>query len=558
MNQMVKHSSKGIVPWPAEDAERYRAEGYWEDRPLGAYVQEAARTFPDRTAVIDGADGTRMSYAELVDRADAAAERLLGLGLRRDDRVLVVLPNGWQFVVLTLACFRAGIIPVMALPAHRQYELRFLGNLAEARAVVAADEIRGFDYQQLAAELRPEVPTLEWTMVSGVPREGNVGLEELLRPGEDPAGARARLDAAAPAGTDPALFLLSGGTTGLPKLITRTHNDYAYNIRACSAVAGLTGDSVYLVSMPVSHNFPLACPGVLGALFLGARVVTLPSPNPAKAFPVIAEESVTITAVVPAVAQKWIEHQEEQRTDQLSTLQVLQVGGSRMPDELARRVRPVLGCTLQQVFGMAEGLINMTRLDDPEEAVCTTQGRPVSPADEIRIVDALLEDLPDGTPGAILTRGPYTPRGYYAAPEANAKSFEEGGWYASGDIVERRPDGNLVVQGRDKDMINRGGEKVSAEEIESLVYQIPGLSIVAAVSMPDPVLGEKVCLYAQMAGGDPLTLEQVQEHLQKAGVAAYKIPEKVVVVDEIPTTKVGKIDKKALRADIAQRLSVQA
>ncbi|MEI5005798.1 AMP-binding protein [Micrococcus yunnanensis] len=554
---MVKHTSQGTVPWPAEDAEIYRAQGYWEDKPLGAYLQQSALQFPDRVAIVDGADGTRMSYAELIDRADAAAERLLALGLERDDRVLVVLPNGWQFVVFTIACFRAGIIPVMALPAHRQYELRFLGALAEARAIVTADEIKGFDYQQLIAELRPEIPTLQWALISGAPTDGNLSLEDLLRPGKDPNGARARLDAAAPAGTDPALFLLSGGTTGLPKLITRTHNDYAYNIKACSGVAGLSQDSVYLVSMPASHNFPLACPGVLGALLLGARVVTLPSPNPAKAFPAIAAEGVTITAVVPAVAQKWIEYQEEHRTDQLTTLQVLQVGGSRMPDEVARKVKPVLGATLQQVFGMAEGLINMTRRDDPEEVICTTQGRPVSAADEIRIVDPLLQDLPDGTPGAILTRGPYTPRGYYAAPEANAKSFEEGGWYASGDIVERRPDGNLIVQGRDKDMINRGGEKISAEEIESLVYQIPGLSIVAAVSMPDPVLGEKVCLYAQMAGGDPLTLEQVQAHLKKAGIAAYKIPEKVVVVEEIPTTKVGKIDKKALRADISERMQLE-
>jgi 2,3-dihydroxybenzoate-AMP ligase len=555
---MTHPTHEGITPWPAEYADRYRARGYWEDRPLGAYVLDVAEKSSDRTAIVDGATGTRMSYAELVDRTDAAAERLLGLGLKRDDRVLVVLPNGWQFIVFTLACFRAGIIPVMALPAHRQYELRFLGNLAEARALVAADEIKDFDYQQLAADLRSDVPTLEWTLISGTARDGSLDLDELLRPGTDPEGARARLDAAAPAGSDPALFLLSGGTTGLPKLITRTHNDYAYNIRACSDVAGLNADSVYLVSMPVSHNFPLACPGALGALFLGARVVTLPSPNPSRAFPMIAQERVTVTAVVPAVAQKWIEYQEEQRTEQLASLEVLQVGGSRMPDELAARVKPTLGCTLQQVFGMAEGLINMTRLADPEDVICTTQGRPVSEADEVRIVDPLLQDLPDGTPGGILTRGPYTPRGYYAAPEANSKSFEDGGWYASGDVVERRPDGNLVVQGRDKDMINRGGEKVSAEEIESLVYQIPGLYLVAAVSMPDPVLGEKLCLYVQMSDGEPLTLEAVQEHLRKTGIAAYKIPEKVVVVDEIPTTKVGKIDKKALRADIAERLAHMA
>ncbi|GAB3726397.1 (2,3-dihydroxybenzoyl)adenylate synthase [Nocardiopsis nanhaiensis] len=555
---MVKHSSEGAVPWPGPEAERYRRAGYWEDRPLAAQILETAERVPGRIAVVDAVDGTRMTYAELVDRADAAAERMLETGLRRDDRVMVVLPNGWQFIVFTLACLRAGIIPVMALPAHRQYELRFLSNLAEARAFVAADAVKGFDYQDLADELRSNVPTLEWAVISGAAREGNIALKELLAPGDDPEGARARLDRDAPKGDDPALFLLSGGTTGVPKLIVRTHNDYACNIKATTAVSALDEDSAYLVSMPVSHNFPLACPGVLGALLLGARVVSVPSPNPAKVFPVIRAESVTDTAVVPAVAQKWIEFEEEHRTGDLASLRAIQVGGSRMPDELARRVGPVLGCTLQQVFGMAEGLINMTRLDDPEEVVCTTQGRPVSEADEVRIVDPHLEDLPDGTPGAILTRGPYTPRGYYSAPEANAKSFEPGGWYSSGDIVERRPDGNLVVQGRDKDMINRGGEKVSAEEIESLVYQIPGLSIVAAVSMPDEVLGEKVCLYAQMSAGGTLTLAQVQQHLTDIGVADYKIPERVVVVDEIPKTKVGKIDKKALRVDIAERVSKES
>lgn len=552
---MVTHSSEGITPWPEEFTARYRAAGYWEDRSLGAHILETADRVPDQVAVVDGADGTRLTYAQLVSRADAAAERLLDMGLSRDDRVLIILPNGWHFVVLTLACFRAGILPVMALPAHRRFELQSLGKLAEARAIFSADTFKGFDYQSLAAELGDEVPTLEHTFIAGTPAPGNHSLSELLAPGDDAQGARERLDAAPPSGQDPALFLLSGGTTGLPKLITRTHNDYAYNIKACTDVAELTEDSVSLVTMPISHNFPLACPGVLGALFLGARVVLLPSANPLKAFPMISEESVTDTAVVPAVAQTWIEHQAEHATDHLRTLRAIQVGGSRMPDELARRVEPILGCRLQQVFGMAEGLINMTRLDDPDEVIHSTQGRPVAEADEVRIVDPLLEDVPDGTPGAILTRGPYTPRGYYAAPQANAKVFEDGGWYSSGDIVERRPDGNLVVQGRDKDMINRGGEKISAEEVESLVYQIPGLSIVAAVSMPDPVLGEKVCLYAQTTEGTTLTLEHVQEHLQQAGVAAFKIPERVVVVDEIPTTKVGKIDKKALREDIAERMN---
>ncbi|MCW2584454.1 MAG: (2,3-dihydroxybenzoyl)adenylate synthase, partial [Klenkia sp.] len=223
--------------------------------------------------------------------------------------------------------------------------------------------------------------------------------------------------------------------------------------------------------------------------------------------------------------------------------------------EVARTVRPLLGATLQQVFGMAEGLLSYTRLDDPEDVLCTTQGRPMSEGDEVRVVDELDHDVPDGTPGVLLTRGPYTPRGYYRAAEQNARAFTADGWYRSGDVVRRRPDGNLVVEGRDKDMINRGGEKISAEEVENLVYLLPQVAQVAAVAMPDPDLGERVCVYAVLRPGTTLTLEQVREAMSGAGVATYKWPERLEVVDELHTTTVGKIDKKALRADVAERLT---
>lgn len=553
---MTNHTREGTVPWPADLAAEFRAKGYWEDRPLGAYILDTADRLKEKTAIVDGE--VRFSYAEVVDRMDAAAERLLQLGLRADDRIMVQLPNGWQFTLLTLACFRAGIIPVMALPAHRKYELSFLTELSESRAIAVPDVLKGFDHQGLAEELRDSIPSLETLLVAGTANTGNTSLEELLAPGSDPAGARARLDLLAPSPDAPALFLLSGGTTGLPKLINRTHNDYAYNIKATSVPTAVTQDTVYLGTLPASHNFPLACPGILGVLFAGGKVVMLPSPEPRKAFAAIAAEQVTLSTAVPAVAQRWIEYQQETSSDQLASLQVLQVGGSRLPDEIAQKVKPVLGATLQQVFGMAEGLINTTRLDDPEEVICTTQGRPVSEADEVRIVDEAGNDLPDGTAGSILTRGPYTPRGYYRAPEANARAFDADGWYASGDIVQRRPDGNLIVQGRDKDMINRGGEKISAEEIESLVYRIEEVTMAAAIAMPDRELGERLCLYITVKPDHTVTLEQIQEMLRKTGVAAYKIPEYLVVVDELPATKVGKISKKDLRTDIAERLAAAA
>jgi 2,3-dihydroxybenzoate-AMP ligase len=352
-----------------------------------------------------------------------------------------------------------------------------------------------------------------------------------------------------------AVFLLSGGTTGLPKLIARTHDDYAYNASRSAEVAGLDAGSVYLVSLPASHNFPLACPGILGTLLAGGRVVLLPSPEPARAFAAIEAEHVTHTAVVPAVAARWLDYAATRGAGQLAALRVLQVGGARLADELARKVRPVLGATLQQVFGMAEGLLNYTRLDDPEEVICTTQGRPLSPADEVRLVDELDQDVPEGQPGSLLTRGPCTPRGYYRAAEQNARAFTGDGWYRSGDICRRTPEGNLIVEGRDKDMINRGGEKVSAEEVENLLYQLPAVAAVAAVAMPDPEIGERVCVYVVPRPGRSVTLAEITAAMDAAGVARYKFPERLELVPELPATKVGKIDKKALRADIAGRIA---
>lgn len=547
--------SEGTVPWPEADARRYVAAGYWTGRPLGDLLRERADRSPGATALVDGPH--RLTYADLAGRADAAAGRLMDLGLAAGDRMIVQLGNGWEFAVLTWACLRAGIVPVMALPAHRRTELAYLAEHSEAVAIAVPDRMRGFDHQGLAQELGKEAAGPWHVLVAGEDiAPGCLDLRALCAPGDDPEACRARLDATPPGGGDVAVFLLSGGTTGLPKLIARTHDDYAYNARASAEVSGVDGGTVYLVSLPAGHNFPLACPGILGTLLAGGQVTMLPSPEPVRAFATIAAEGVTHTAVVPAVAARWLEHADRLGAGELVTLRVLQVGGARLADELAYRVRPVLGARLQQVFGMAEGLLNYTRLDDPDEVVCTTQGRPICPDDEVRIVDELDQDVPDGRPGFLLTRGPYTPRGYYRAPEHNARAFTTDGWYRSGDICRRTPEGNLVVEGRDKDMINRGGEKISAEEVENLVYRLPDVSQVAAVAMPDTELGERVCVYVVMKPGHAaLTLDRIRQAMDAAGVARFKLPERLVLVDELATTKVGKVDKKTLRADIATRLA---
>ncbi|RZQ61082.1 (2,3-dihydroxybenzoyl)adenylate synthase [Amycolatopsis suaedae] len=545
----------GTVPWPADTAARYRAEGYWRGRPLGTLFAEAVTAAgPGRVALVDG--GLRLTHRQLASRVDGAALRLLELGLRPGDRIVVQLSNCWEFAVLVLACFRLGVMPVMALPAHRRHELSHLVRQAAATAIAVPARARDCDHQATAAEVAGETGLVEHILVAGEEiRPGGVDLTALCAPAADPATAAARLDAMAPDSDSVALFLLSGGTTGLPKLIARTHDDYACGIAWSAAACDYDAGTVYLAVLPMSHNFTLGGPGVLGALLCGGTVVVAGSPAPEHVFAAIARDGVTVTSAVPAVAQRWLDHVAAGTAAPPRSLRLLQVGGARLADHVATRVRPVLGCELQQGYGMAEGLICFTRPGDPDDVVCHTQGRPVCPADELLVVGEDGNPVPAGEPGVLLTRGPYTPRGYYRAPGHNATAFTADGWFRTGDVVRLRPDGYLVVEGRDKDMINRGGEKISAEEVENFAYRVGAVRQAAAVAMPDPELGERVCLYVVPHPGGRVALADVVAAMEQAGVARFKRPERLVVVDSLPVTNIGKTDKKALRADIAARLA---
>ncbi|WP_433496290.1 (2,3-dihydroxybenzoyl)adenylate synthase [Sphaerimonospora sp. CA-214678] len=534
-----------MVPWPADLAEVYRAAGCWRGRPLGSYVWDWAERWGERTAVVDG--DHRLSYLDLALSVDALAERFALLGLRPGDSVLVQLPNRWEFVVVTLACFRLGVVPVMMLPPHREHELTSIGAHVRAKALIVPDVWRGYDHQALAHRVAASLPEPAQVLVAGSQvRSGSVGLRALLTPRGDGGARRRWLDERAPAASDVALFLLSGGTTGIPKLINRTHDDYEYNIRSCARACAFGPDTVYLAVLPAGHNFTLGSPGILGALHSGGRVVLLPSPHPETAFKAIETERVTATSAVPAVALTWMAAAEAGRYD-LSSLRHIHVGGSVLAPEIAARVGPALGCRLQQVYGMAEGLICYTGADAPAEVAHATQGRPVSPYDQLLVVDRDGRPVAPGEIGELLTRGPYTPRGYYDAADQNAISFTPDGWYRTGDLVRVTADGHVVVCGRVKELINRGGEKISAGEIETLVQELPQVAEVAAVPVPDPAVGERVCVFVRLNPGHRLTLEEIASALTARGLAAFKIPERLEVVDELPHTPVGKPDKKALR-----------
>jgi 2,3-dihydroxybenzoate-AMP ligase len=531
--------------WPEEFAARYRGRGYWRGETFGAILRARADAAAGRTAVVGG--DVRWTYQELDRRADALAAGFLALGFLPGERIVVQLPNIAEFISVVFALFRARIVPVFALPAHRRTEIVHFAQTAEAVGYIIPDSFGGFDYRQLAREVCVAVPGVRQVVVVG-DADGFVPLAEVE--GERPAG-----DLPSPSPSDVVFMQLSGGSTGVSKLIPRTSDDYIYSFRESARICGLSERSVYLGVLPIAHNFPMSSPGFFGTLYAGGTVVLSPSPAPDVAFPLITRERVTITALVPPLALVWLDAAATMRPD-LSSLAVVQIGGAKLTPEVARRVRPVFGATLQQVFGMAEGLVNYTRLDDPDDVIIHTQGRPISPDDEIRIVDD--DDVPVAAlaSGNLLTRGPYTIRAYHNAPAANARAFTEDGFYRTGDIVHLTAEGNFVVVGRATDQINRGGEKISGEEVEDHLAAHPQVFDAVVVSVPDRYLGERTCAFV-VARGDRPRVADLRRWIRERGLAAYKVPDQVVFIDELPTTGVGKTSRKDLRAALQQLHAAQ-
>lgn len=534
----------GFVPFPADRAAAYRAAGYWKGRTLDTILTNAARQWPDRIAVLDAVGGTGFSYADLDDQANRAARGLRAMGIAPGDRVLLQLPNRCRFAVALFALLRAGAIPVMCLPGHRAAELGHFATVSQATGLLIADTAMGFDYRTMALGLVGERGTLEHVIVDGDP---------------GPFTSWAQLCDQAPGGLppsprdpgSPALLLVSGGTTGTPKLIPRTHDDYVFNATASAELCGLTSDDVYLAVLSAGHNFPLACPGLLGAMTVGATTVFGTDPSPEAAFAAIARHGVTVTALVPALAKLWAQACEwEPETPK--SLRLLQVGGSKLEPQVARLVRGALTPGLQQVFGMAEGLLNYTRLDDPPELTEHTQGRPLSAADELRIVDAAGDPVPPGGEGELLVRGPYTFNGYFRAERDNERCFDRDGFFRSGDLVRVRDDGYVVVTGRVKDVICRGGETISAADLEEQMHSHPAIFSAAAVALPDPYLGEKVCA-AVVFNDQALSLAELNVYLDGRGVAAHARPDVLIAMTSLPTTPIGKIDKKAIAGQVSAR-----
>lgn len=539
----------GLTPFPPEFAAHYRAKTYWEDRAIASVWEDCCRLFADRVAVID--DEIEVSYAQLNARATNLALNLLDLGIKPLDRLVVQLPNRIQFVYLYLALQKIGAIPVMALPAHRYREISQFVAIAGAIGCVMPDKHREFDFRELVRRIRNEQPQVKHGIVLGEPADGFVSLDELIaRKASRDASGLAHITINP---TDPALFLLSGGTTGVPKLIPRTHNDYVYNSKMAASVTGIDDGSVLLDVLPISHNLPLACPGLQGFIFKGALVVLSTDSSAQAIFRLVEKHKVTHIHVVPALLIRWINDPAISNYD-LSSLKVIQSGGQRLqPETRAKTQELIPNVTVQENFGMAEGVLMFVRLDDPLDVRLETVGRPICPDDEIMLLDEDDHIVAFGEVGEFCCRGPYTLRGYYGAEEHNKRVFTPDGFYRSGDLMRQHSSGNYMVEGRKKDLINRGGEKISAEEIENLILSHPAVQNVACVPVPDEELGERMCACLVLHPGSTLSFDELIRFLEGKEMAKIKLPERLLVVNELPLSNFGKVSKKRLSEMAAER-----
>ncbi|PKV89673.1 AMP-binding protein [Streptomyces sp. TLI_146] len=444
----------GCTPLLPETMGRYYDDGYYRGAALPQLLAEHARTYTTRTALVHGE--RRLTYRELNRRVDRVAAGLTLRGIRPGDRVIVQMPNVPEFVITVYALMRAGALPVFASISYRADEIGHLARVAEAAAYIGPGIHQGFDHAAMVAEISDDHPRLRRAFTLDGPDGVQGGFTTApsgclffpLRSVDAPSNADRTYNP-----NDVAFFLPSGGNGGnggktvSPHLVPRTHNAYAYQTRAAAELIGLGPDDVYLAVLPAASPFAFGCPGIVGTLATGGTVVLIDDPDPADALRVIETEKVTVTSLDPALAQRWLETLPNGEYD-LAGLRLLQIGGAHLHPDLAARIPPAFGCRLQQVFGAAEELLCLTRLTDTDEVIRHTRGRPLSPGDEIRITDADGTDVPAGTPGQLWTRGPCTLRGYYKAPDHNARAFTPDGFYKTAVVARLTGDGNLVIEGR--------------------------------------------------------------------------------------------------------------
>jgi len=546
----------GAIPYRDDDAERYLRGGWWNGLTLGDHLDRAADIHPDKEAFVDLTN--RVTYGEARERADRLALGFLDLGIEPLDKVLVQLPNWTEFAYAYFALQKIGAIPVMLIDRYRQLEIEQLAAMTGATSWIVALRHGKTDYLPISHDvLRERTEVKRVITVRGeVDESGFWSLESLIAGNERTAAGRARLAERRPDPMQVAHMGPTGGTTGLPKLVPRTHNSLGCNVEYCSLSWQQNCEDVNLIVGSIGHDLSCA-KGFLGSVITMGTLVMLDTTDTQVICETIQREKVTSIIWVPTLAQRLLQYEDLEKYDLSSLRKMHSAGGAAHPG-LVRDVFSRLKIRFYNGYGATEGMTTITRAVDDVETVCTTVGRPTCPCDSYKVVDSQGNELPNGTPGELLVKGPSVFSGYYHNEEENAKVFDPDGFFHTGDLATISPKGYVTITGRLKEMINRGGESISATVIEGLIDRHPDVAVAAVIAMPDPLMGERVCAYIQPKPGARLCFADVVTFLREQKASVLELPERIEFIETMPYTGAQKLDKQALRADITKKLEAEA
>lgn len=542
---------EGFVPHRKEDADKYIERRWWAGLTLGDILDKAADIFPEHEALVDSSG--RLTYAQARDKANRLAIGMMRLGIEPRERVLLQLPNWNEFASAFFALQKIGAITVPLIDRYRQYEINHLLKLTGATVWIVPERYRNVDYLPIIEHvLRDNSQLRNVILVRSEKRQKFPDLQTLMADGDCTGDQLGRLGERRPDPRQIAHMGPTGGTTGLPKVVPRTHNDLLCNVEYASLAWELGHHDICLLAGPIGHDLTLT-KGLCGTIFTYGKCVFLDTTELEAICRTIEREKVTAVVWVPTLASRLARFERLDEYD-LTSLKKMHCGGGASTPELIQEVMEKVGCHYFNAYGGTEGQSTMTRITDDLQTTYHTVGRPTCPYDSYKVVDADGKSLPADTSGQLLVKGPGFFSGYYKAPEENARLFDSDGFFRTGDIAKIDQRGNIVLTGRMKEMINRGGESISATDIERLIIHHRDVEMVAVVPMPDPEMGERVCAYVKLKARGALTFEDILAFLQSQGASVLQLPERVEFIEAMPLTQTGKIDKQTLVEDIAKKL----
>ena len=526
----------------------YRQQGLWGDASLADYWQQTARAMPDKIAVVDN-HGASYTYSALDHAASCLANWMLAKGIESGDRIAFQLPGWCEFTVIYLACLKIGAVSVPLLPSWREAELVWVLNKCQAKMFFAPTLFKQTRPVDLILPLQNQLPQLQ--QIVGVdklaPATSSLSLSQII------ADNTPLTTAITTHGDELAAVLFTSGTEGLPKGVMLTHNNILASERAYCARLNLTWQDVFMMPAPLGHATGFLH-GVTAPFLIGARSVLLDIFTPDACLALLEQQRCTCMLGATPFVYDLLNVLEKQPAD-LSALRFFLCGGTTIPKKVARECQQ-LGIKLLSVYGSTESSPHaVVNLDDPLSRFIHTDGYAAAGV-EIKVVDDARKTLPPGCEGEEASRGPNVFMGYFDEPELTARALDEEGWYYSGDFCRMDEAGYIKITGRKKDIIVRGGENISSREVEDILLQHPKIHDACVVAMPDERLGERSCAYVVLkAPHHSLSLEEVVAFFSRKRVAKYKYPEHIVVIEKLPRTASGKIQKFLLRKDIMRRLT---